>query len=566
MPTNTQDIREIILHQFSDEDLRDFCFDNYMPVYDQFADQMTKTTKAQRLIEFCYRSNRLEELGNLIHQQQQKFGVTRDIPTDFVNREEEKREALRESSSPYMLFDAPTGYGKTRFLQAIRDGYFARGWYFIFVETPQDATAFTLSLTIIHELLVEHNKVQQAMGLKHFSSSPLTEIPFIVNNFITLIQLIQSSVSHKQTLVILIDNIEQLRDEEVDIFESKFLKPLHQELETIQWNLLVRLSGRDVRHIWLRTPKSIIVRIKQLTPFRYEDVLDTLYAAYRSKKPAQHTRPNRSEVNLCAAYLMYLTGGHPGCMKQIIEQIDFEQPVEAFFNHERERLLKENVLPIAHDIRATIPDGLRDMFDVLSVFRLYNLDVLQKMIDTHVITFADNADILEQQLTATRFVKMKADGFIQDDIVSRILAIRLRWEEPERFFRLSNEAKTTFKEYLAGKPHNPAYIVREALHQEILSAFCVEEQSLDERRNVRTTLLADDGKVHWYIEQLQNCSSSKHSMQYVRHLLALLEDEQESWEFRLLANFMLREETYNDAPFNDILDKIRKFLPESEGV
>ena len=47
---------------FSDEELTTFCYDNFRPVYEEFATGMSRTQKVQRLVETCERRGEMAEL------------------------------------------------------------------------------------------------------------------------------------------------------------------------------------------------------------------------------------------------------------------------------------------------------------------------------------------------------------------------------------------------------------------------------------------------------------------------------------------------------------------------
>jgi hypothetical protein len=59
-------LREILTSTFSDEELSHFCYDHFRAVYEQFADGMSKTSKVQRLIEYCERRGAAAHLLMLV--------------------------------------------------------------------------------------------------------------------------------------------------------------------------------------------------------------------------------------------------------------------------------------------------------------------------------------------------------------------------------------------------------------------------------------------------------------------------------------------------------------------
>ena len=59
---NTAAVRELLMAAFGDEELTTFCYDNFRPVYEEFTTGMSRTQKAQRLVETCERRGEMEKL------------------------------------------------------------------------------------------------------------------------------------------------------------------------------------------------------------------------------------------------------------------------------------------------------------------------------------------------------------------------------------------------------------------------------------------------------------------------------------------------------------------------
>lgn len=66
---NAKKIREFLIEAFDDEELNSFCFDHYSNVHNRFSVGMTKTKKAQMLVEYCKRYGLLQEFVELIAQE-----------------------------------------------------------------------------------------------------------------------------------------------------------------------------------------------------------------------------------------------------------------------------------------------------------------------------------------------------------------------------------------------------------------------------------------------------------------------------------------------------------------
>ncbi len=65
---NMRNIRKLLTAAFSDAELRQFCFDvpEFRPVYEQFAEGMSKDQVIQRLLEFCERKVLMPHLLQLV--------------------------------------------------------------------------------------------------------------------------------------------------------------------------------------------------------------------------------------------------------------------------------------------------------------------------------------------------------------------------------------------------------------------------------------------------------------------------------------------------------------------
>jgi hypothetical protein len=55
-------IRELLTAAFADEELTTLCYDHFRPVYEDFSAVMSKGQKVQRLLDYCERHIRTDEL------------------------------------------------------------------------------------------------------------------------------------------------------------------------------------------------------------------------------------------------------------------------------------------------------------------------------------------------------------------------------------------------------------------------------------------------------------------------------------------------------------------------
>jgi hypothetical protein len=64
----TELTRELLTAAFSDEELTALCFDHFRPVYQDFSTGMSTGQKVQRLLDYCERHDRVDELLRLVQQ------------------------------------------------------------------------------------------------------------------------------------------------------------------------------------------------------------------------------------------------------------------------------------------------------------------------------------------------------------------------------------------------------------------------------------------------------------------------------------------------------------------
>ncbi len=277
-------------------------------------------------------------------------------PVNFVNRDYELQQSYAEYAAHHIFFDAPSGYGKTALLQAIEWHYFEAGWLCISVETPDN--------------------IQTALELCHLVAKDvgvLTTLPDPQALGYSVATLLSTKIhpSGIPGILFLIDSVERLRHSEIHAFLT-FLKTIRLALKGTDIHIRIHLAGRSVGSLWERTAQELTLQTKviSLSPFECTYVRETV----------RLLQPSQQELDLRAAYLMHVTGGHPFCMANILQHMDYAQPVDEHFNQEHARYQKV-VLAVADTIRNGLPTDLRDIFDVLSIFRQYDKFLLGKIID-----------------------------------------------------------------------------------------------------------------------------------------------------------------------------------------
>ncbi|MCP4347136.1 MAG: TIR domain-containing protein [Desulfobacterales bacterium] len=442
----------------------------------------------------------------------------------FINREEALNVTYGTSALSRILFEAPPGYGKTKLLRIIGNKHHRDGWICVYVEIPYN----------IYSAIDLGRIVAERTGFHTTSFNDVSALGYVIAGYL------KNLVSSKKSpgAILLIDNVERLKENELEIFFDYFLKAIQQS-----FTLRIYLAGRYIGSPWKKR-----VKVMTLSPFQLKDT--TLRLSFS----------NHKQTDLISAYLMNMTGGHPGCMAKIIEFITPAQFVEENYINNQESY-KNIILPVINEVRGTISESLQDKFDTLCVFRRYNYRLLKKLIDMKLILYKHGADKLERELTTTYWVKRNADtGFIQDDIVRRLLAIRLRWEDFDRFTILCEEATKIYKNDLQTPKAHTELTAVEALYQELQFAYYHGEKNLKARESIYESFFSDNGILNNYLKILD---SKQDSQDVKANFIVLLEDEKD-WEFQYTVNFFMRSDQYNNEPYTKLVKQVKDFFKWEE--
>ena len=499
--------------------------------------QNSEETAAQELVNHLRQGDhqQIHRFITLLHSQRPDIPLSKLRPFHriiFVNREIELEAELEPYPAPYILFEAPSGYGKTELLHEIEQRYFRNGWICIFVSTPKNLkTAIDLAALIVQEA---------GWDAKSLEGSNITDYATFLFGCLNP----RTGIPRPVGLLLVIDGIELLPLDQIENFVH-FLTKL-QHLSRLTMHLRVRLAGRYVGTSWnsAATHQGLVLRIRRLSPFTYRYVRDTLHRMY----------PDQSNLDLRAAHLMHLTGGHPGGMAAIIERIDFQESLsDAIIDHQDECC--EIICEYGEDVRQSIPAHLRDIFDVLSVFRRYSRRLLQRLIDKRIINYSGDAYGLERELMKTYLV-FRNDGFIRDDIVRRVLAIRMHRVDRGRFLNLCRTGVLLYEEELKTASSRLEMIAIEVLYQVALLGFYSSDQKSDGRKLVAKQILGENGTLQQCLQILRARGVDEIDQDF----LSCLQDDNNNWEFRFTINFFLRDTLYNDEPMRKLQNQAEAFF------
>ncbi|MCP4110701.1 MAG: trypsin-like peptidase domain-containing protein [Desulfobacteraceae bacterium] len=465
---------------------------------------------------------------------------------NFVNRNEElAKSSPTDYSVPFILYEAPAGYGKTKLLEEIEDIHFQKDWLSVYTRIDKDLSA------------VRDISVQLAYESGFSDISKLPNIDAV--NYKLAISFEEKVKANKAAgVILLIDNIEKVKNQEgqdeIILFIDKFIRALRTILQTSGYNLKIRLACDHVGSEWAEQiqKQRIGIEIVPLSLFCYRDIRELI------KGVVSFNVSDSETADAYACHLMNLTGGHPDSIVRIIELAQPDRPAEEFFRKQQKNC-EQIVLNAANDIWNSVPENQKEQFNTLSLFRRYNRSILQRIIDHELVSYKGDAFELEEEiLTANYFIKRVIDNrFIEDKIFRRMLAIRLRLTDFDRFVRLSEKASEIYETELREARSHHEYIATEVLIHQLQLEYYKSDQSGDSRKALREKFFADTGILHQCLKILFDRPEKS---EIKSNFLTLSDEQKGDWEFQFAVNFFLRDEKYTDEPCNLMKEKTEKFF------
>src|SRR3990172_1998210 len=138
-PSLPPGLRRIFEERFDLNGLSGLCFDLGIDVEQLAGPGSSKDTVVIKLCEWLERHDRLPDAIEYLQQhrtdidlaeyglESQQTGAP-EVAIEFTNRDHERQLLTDPSSPPYVLIDAPAGYGKTRLLAEIQTWFKNQGW------------------------------------------------------------------------------------------------------------------------------------------------------------------------------------------------------------------------------------------------------------------------------------------------------------------------------------------------------------------------------------------------------------------------------------------------------
>jgi hypothetical protein len=347
-------------------------------------------------------------------------------------------------------------------------------------------------------------------------------------------------------VILLLDNIEMLEDGVAKLVLNSLVPSIHDGLKRagIQSPFRALFAGRYISRGCKELAPFISSSIL-LTPFTFAVVKDTVEEHTQSIGVAL----GQQDVARVASHLMYLTGGHPGCMAEILRQfnLDWLAADDALLGEEADHF--ENVIsPVAEAVRTV---ELRDKLDTLSPCRRFTPRVLRGLIGRKLLQHVDEY-ALEEELTRA-YLATRKSGFLQDDITRRLLTIRLRQRQPDHLVEVCEASREIYAEMLADpRTTRPEMVAIELLFQELQLGTYQNRSNTPAERAALAATFFDALPRH-----LQTLVAERDARHMLPNLVAALDDD---WEFQFTINYFLREDAYDERPYTRLRQEVGGFV------
>jgi hypothetical protein len=461
----------------------------------------------------------------------------------FTNREDEIRSLLDSHAPPYSLVDAPAGYGKTELLKRLKSRFEERGWLCAYAAVKEHSTLIEVVTSLADDLDVT-SFVNRALSPVQCLGSALVRCwgPR-VPNITGLILLIDFDKKPAPAL------FEEIVEKLIPVTQDN-LKILNFFRNGVKFRVI--LTGRYLAASKEARTDKLRLQPVLLRPFDYVVI----------RESARQYLTNHADdtVSQIAAHLIYLTGGHPGCVAQALEMYrDSGLLPDPFVTKYSQDIWRGIVAPAIDATIEGLPENFPDfrevVFDRFGILRYTDHTILD-CIAQQGLSEIEDGYTLEVKLLAT-YLFMRGGRLIHDDIIRRLLAIQLRQKPADRFQALCHWARSMCENRLRDpRVQGPEKWAVEYLFQS-LQQYAPHIQDKEQREVARHTFFRED--VAHVLDLLTQARDLPPQI-WQEEIKALRGAMQPDWEFQFVVNYYLRESQYNDAPYQQLQAQIDQFL------
>ncbi len=458
----------------------------------------------------------------------------------FANRKEEIQKImeladLRIERPVYV--SAPSGFGKSALLQEVSTRFFDKNYDCALVKVDRH--------TNIYQIV---DKLSTQLGLQADVSEEYTPVrmapgELFISRWKKRYKEMSIEKKHLPGLVILVDFDDIPAKHLTDVFTGSFIKDCWDNLKNLQDppHVFLIMAGRAIETLGLpNNPEPIV-----LTPFTYESVKETAQMYLPEQKKA--------DVAKAASHVLYLTGGHPGCMAELLKQFDKQGLLpDRYFVPEQGNHLWDTVIRFAADdfereIKEKLPN-LHHVVEALCVFRYVDYDILQKHCDIYKPQGCADGEQLADRLTQSYL--FTGGAYLSDGIGRQLVMLKLRYEHPDHLRTLCSSAADMCLQQIREGTGSSMWAL-EYLFQRLQAMTTAHLERADDRSEAMVAYLHTE--VPLVVKAIYEIRPRWPNF---RDLIQLIDeklgDERSSqygfWEFIFLFNYLFRAEEYDNTP------------------
>jgi len=401
------------------------------PSLEQFIGKATRVRKSYEIHgEFGHFDNFFQALYEQVEQLSNHQKVTMKSPqsesTDFENRIYDLDFLCDPTKPRFIGIDAPAGYGKTYLLQEIQRRTRKTDWYCPLVDLNQSAAAHYDISAFLKEI-----------GRQGFNKRiDGDQVEFLEKEIIKLF--IRSEAPR---ILLLVDSVNLLQPRLSQWFRENFIPNLDSSLDDFNIKLRIVVAGRYLAADWAKTEYPF--HIRHLDPFD-EQIIKEMIHKFAQQYVGKKLRIERAES--IAHEIYEISGGHPKSIRSILEELAQNMFITSASHEEHVKLFNKHVAYIVDEIMQGIPANIQQCLQILSVFRKFNTDTLDALINAKEITSFSDGNELLPQISGTRLIDSPSATapMYSDRIVRRILSAQLKYNNPQQFVRLHQFAEKLY--------------------------------------------------------------------------------------------------------------------------
>lgn len=457
----------------------------------------------------------------------------------FTNRNTEWEKVVDWPQGQYYLMDGPAGFGKTVLLYKIKEEFNRREWLCAYVSLKEYGTVAQIADHIAQKLeaktnvlLEDHRRIGAELG---------------------------EALAHRRR-EIGAEGVALLFDVEKEPWEQ-LIKTLRCVVEDFIPGVYTGLTRNS--DYFTEKPLSfrVVIAGRYLIP-RIEDFNQKYKFKHIQLRPLDYEAireicrmcvPDDEARDEFAAHLLFYSAGHPHCIEQILRKFEKRGRPSAFFKSHRDDIERVAFLE-ANRVYNSITRSWRRVFDISCLYRRLDHFLLQRFLEEGWVWHGmveDEYDLFDK-LKLSYLVDWADElrAHLSDGVTRRLLHIRLRLDlQQAQFEERCRKAETLCMECLDRTVEYSPYWAVETLFEYLQANVARIENQAGRQALCKEFFQTKLPEVLNMLKQVYNPNLLKNS------LIGILEED---WEFQFTLNYYLRDDHYDDTPYQKLLGYIRQ--------